>query len=116
MALQYEFKDRLKEAMDLCGMRQVDLCEKTHLSKSAIHNYLTGYAKPKRDKLSIIADRLGVDPAWLMGYDVPMKQEKESKNTLGVSDEVKELLIKFNKLSEPQKLVILSTIDAFLKG
>lgn len=113
MALQYEFKDRLKEAMDLSGMRQVDLCEKTHLSKSAIHNYLTGYAKPKRDKLQIIADALHVDPAWLMGYDVPMNG---ADYLICDNNNGNLLLEKFGQLSDSQKEIILSTIDAFLRG
>lgn len=41
--------------------------------------YLSGYAEPKKNRLTLIADALNVNPTWLMGLDVPM----ERKSVLG---------------------------------
>ena len=36
---------------------------------------MSGYAKPKHDRIYLIAKALHVDEAWLIGYDVPMVKE-----------------------------------------
>ena len=69
------FKLRLKEALDYRELRPVDLCNKTKISQSTMSQYLSGYAEPKKQRLSLIADALNVNPTWLMGLDVPMEKE-----------------------------------------
>lgn len=66
--------DRLKQAMDLRGMKQVELCEHTGIGKSSISTYLSGEYEPKQRNLFKIAEALHVNVAWLMGKeDVPME-------------------------------------------
>lgn len=64
---------RIKKAMDLRNLRQVDLIERTQLGRSAISQYVSGKVTPKQDKVYLLAKALNVSPAWLMGYDVPME-------------------------------------------
>ena len=59
--------ERLKEAMLMRDMKQVDLAVKTGLGKSAISQYLSGKVNPKQDKIHILAKALSVDELWLMG-------------------------------------------------
>lgn len=59
--------ERLKEAMLMRDMKQVDLAIKTGLGKSAISQYLSGKVTPKQDKIHILAKALSVDELWLMG-------------------------------------------------
>lgn len=66
-----KFSKRLKEAMELRGISQTELHEKTGIGKSSISTYLKGEYQAKQDKVDLIAEALSVDPAWLMGYDVP---------------------------------------------
>lgn len=66
-----EFKDRLNEALFAKGIRPVDLAQRAGLSEATISQYRSGYAKPKEDKVAKIADVLKVNPAWLMGLNVP---------------------------------------------
>lgn len=80
-----DFKDRFNKALSLRNMRPVELKEKTGISESAISQYRSGYAKPKQDKLYLIAKALDVNEAWLMGLDVPMN------NTPQISDDIKSL-------------------------
>lgn len=68
-----EFKDRLTRAMDIRGIRAVDLAHRLGVSESAISQYRSGYAVPKSQRTADIAAILRVDPVWLMGMDVPME-------------------------------------------
>lgn len=70
-----ETKDRIKEALELREMKQSELVEKTGIDKGQMSSYLAGRYKPKQQNLNLIAEALGVDEAWLMGYDVPMERE-----------------------------------------
>ena len=66
---------RLQKAMDIRGLRQVDLVEKTGISKSKLNMYVRGVHEPKHDNLYLLSKVLGVQEAWLMGYDVPMESD-----------------------------------------
>lgn len=68
-----ELKNRLQIALSAANIPAVELSEKTGIPKSSISQYLSGYAKPKQDRIYLIAKALGVSEAWLMGYDAPMK-------------------------------------------
>ena len=57
------------------GMTAVELSTKTKIPKSSISQYLSGYAKPKQDRIYLLASALNVSEAWLMGYDVPIERD-----------------------------------------
>lgn len=63
---------RLKEAMSLRNMRQIDIIEKTGINKGALSSYISGRYIPKQDAIYKMALALDVSEAWLMGRDVPM--------------------------------------------
>lgn len=65
-------RERLVELMDYYNLSQTELCKRTGLQKSALSNYLNGDREPRQTQLSLIADPFNINPAWLMGYDVPM--------------------------------------------
>lgn len=67
------FADRLRKALEIRKMKQIDLARKTGITKGAISQYLSGEYVAKQDNLYKIADVLNVDAAWLMGEDVPME-------------------------------------------
>ncbi len=71
--MEEKFHVRLREAMEIRGVRQVDLVEQTGIAKSAISAYVNGEYIPKQINTYRIAKALGVDEAWLMGKDVPME-------------------------------------------
>lgn len=70
-----DFQKRFNKAISIRNIRPADLAEKSGLSKSTISHYMSGYTKPKSDKLFILAKALNVSETWLMGYDVPMEKE-----------------------------------------
>ena len=54
-------------------MKQVDIIERTGINKGALSSYLSGRYLPKQDNIYKLAKALDVNPAWLMGLDVPME-------------------------------------------
>jgi transcriptional regulator with XRE-family HTH domain len=75
--MKLKFKDRLKEAMAIRGLKQVDLSNLTGMGESNISQYCSGVRSPRGDALLDLAQVLHVDAAWLLGYDVPMTVEKD---------------------------------------
>lgn len=73
-----KISDRIIEAMNIRGIRQTDLVEKTGIGKSSISTYISGAYEPKQRNIYKIAKALNVSEAWLMGNDVPM--ERSLKN------------------------------------
>lgn len=70
---------RLKEVMAERHLRQVDIlemakpyCERYNikLGKNDLSQYVSGKVEPGQGKLTVLGKALGVNEAWLMGYDV----------------------------------------------
>jgi len=76
---------RLKEIMHIRGIRQVDIlrlaapyCKQydVSLGSNDLSQYVSGKVEPGQFKLTILGLALGVNEAWLMGYDVPMERSE----------------------------------------
>lgn len=104
-----EFKTRLNKALSIREMKPVELAKKCGISESTISQYRSGYAKPKDQRLALIANALGVQPAWLMGMDVPMVEHSESKTSArqltSMETEIMEIVF---KLTEENKKFLLT--------
>ncbi len=81
--------DRLKEIMTKNGLRQIDIlnkaipfCKKYNvkLGRNDLSQYISGKVEPSQKKLTVLAEALEVNEAWLMGYDVPMETEIKRQN------------------------------------
>lgn len=90
---------RLQELAEYFKVTQTDICDRTGIGKAAMSNYWRGYRLPRQNTLSIIGDAYGVNEAWLMGYDVPMKRPDsgsipcpiDDSNSINYSENFKEL-------------------------
>jgi transcriptional regulator with XRE-family HTH domain len=60
-----EFADRLNAEMSKRNLAVKDLSQACEVTYEMARRYTLGTAKPRDEKLSKIADWLGVDPAWL---------------------------------------------------
>lgn len=78
---------RLKEIMQLHGLRQVDiikniqpLCKKykLKLGSNDLSQYVTGKVEPSPAKISMLAEYLNVNEMWLMGYPIPPNRDFSS--------------------------------------
>lgn len=81
------FANRLTKALKIKNIKPIELSEKTGIDKSKISSYMSGRYKAKQDGIHIISKILNVDPAWLMGYDVPMDRNFD-KNITGMDKKV----------------------------
>lgn len=68
------FRERLIEAMNIRGVRAVDVTKNTGLSSSLMSQYVNGLCEAKQTPLYKLAVYLNVSEPWLMGYDVPMER------------------------------------------
>lgn len=99
-------QSRLKKAMDIRGMRQIDIMERGGFSSSTISQYLSGRNDPKQKAIYRLSEVLGVRPDWLMGLDVPM----ESGKTIDVSKEESNLIDSVRRLDSAD----LNKLEGFL--
>lgn len=77
--MRYELTaKRLKEALSDKGMTQQELADKSGIGKSSISHYVNGSNEPANKSAFEMAKVLNVNPAWLMGLEVP----KESISNL----------------------------------
>lgn len=105
---------RLKQIMAEKNIRQADVlrfaepyCKKygIKLAKNDLSQYVNGKVEPGQEKLTILGLALGVNEAWLMGYDV--RKEREGKeeqptNYDGLSADRKAIYNLIDNLSDDQ--------------
>ncbi|MGO2429390.1 MAG: helix-turn-helix domain-containing protein [Lactococcus cremoris] len=112
---------RLKKIMNDRGLRQVDILEKSKpfqdklgikMSKTHLSNYINGKSNPDQQKLILLSQTLGVSEPWLMGYDVPMIEPRESEND---SETIEKTVTVMKKLEEPRQKVVLDTASSQLE-
>lgn len=72
--------NRIKELLEMNNMSQADFCRKTGLSRSIVSLYINGKREPAQDNIFAISQNFNVDPAWVMGFDVPMNRKYATEN------------------------------------
>lgn len=105
------FKARFNKVISMRNIKPTELAKKTGLSKSTISHYMSGYTKPKSDKLFVLAKALDVREQWLMGLDVPMERVSD-KNTdidLTGTDASSQILFALGQLLEEGTVTIENT-------
>lgn len=113
-------KERLKEIMEIRGLKQADVvrlaqpyCKKYGVKLTApnMTQYIKDGREPSQDKLVILGLVLNVSESWLMGADVPMNKEVSSG---GAANDIM-LIKKFSKLNSRDKEIVMNLIDTMLK-
>ena len=74
-----QLRDRLQDAMQMRGLRAIDLVDRTGIPKNTLSYYLSGKTEPKADRIYSLAAALDVNEAWLLGYDVPISRNPGQK-------------------------------------
>ena len=74
MGRKEECHVRIKKAMNLRGLTQSDIVERTNIKKSALSQYISGKITPRQNAIDELSKVLNVSEPWLMGYDVPMER------------------------------------------
>ena len=107
------FAERLKEAMELKGLKQADVIRLAQpfgepvgirIGKSHMSQYVSGKTEPRRDILKVLAQALEVDYLWLEGDDVAMTadshpaKEQQGKNSWSIGEDGMRTFNKSSKL------------------
>lgn len=93
---------RLREALNLSGMKQEELANASGVSKASISQYINGSHTPSNISSGKLASVLRVNPLWLMGFDVP-KQEPAAITPDSLSYEEAVLLNAYRSSSDEIK-------------
>ena len=72
MKKQSNFAERLTLLMELRNITKSDIAKICGIDRSNITRYCNGEYQAKQDVIYKMAAKLNVNPAWLMGYDVPI--------------------------------------------
>lgn len=110
-----EIRDRLQQALKIRNKTAQDVSNRTNIPKSSISQYLSGYAKPKQDRLVLISEALNINPAWLLGYDVPIetvesKFEKIKNIINNFNEDDTEMIIEYSQLNDNSKDFVKSIV------
>ena len=120
----YEKRNRIREALSIRNMKQVELCERTGIKKSSLNSWIGQRWQPKQDALMKMAKTLDVSEMWLAGYDVPMERPIEQKksdelvqliHSIRSDGELKNLFISICSLSSEQRKTIVSLVNELSK-
>ena len=71
-----ETAKRLSYILNLRKMKPQELANKSGVGKSSISQYLNGNHEPQNTNAGAMAEVLHCNPMWLMGFDVPMEENK----------------------------------------
>lgn len=105
------FEERLQQIMDDNNETIYTIAEIVDLSPATISRYLNTSMTPKKTTVKILAQHFRLNPAWLMGYDVPKKLDD---TIINVNKKEKELLDKYKKLNDEQKIKLEGIIEGML--
>lgn len=75
---------RLQELMDYLGVNATEFGKMTGIPKSSVSMYLSGQRQMRADRIGDISEKFGIDPAWLMDKDVPMRKPVEITDVVEV--------------------------------
>lgn len=101
---------RIREALSDAKLKPQELAEKSKVSKSSISQYVNGSHQPSNISSGKMAKVLGVEPMWLMGFDVPKKKVL----TPEVAKDDFRFLEKFSLLEERDKKIVMDMIESML--
>lgn len=122
-------RHRIEELINILNIKPVDFCRHTGINKSALSNYLNGNREPRQNQIAKMADAYNIDPAWLMGYEVPMyrnpapEEYEKHWNTIGggkhplhLSDVEHSLVVNFRASDPVTQSNVLKLLDINAQG
>jgi len=71
------FGERLKEILYENNVSPEELSKIIKISPSSLSRYISGKMSPKITTIQVISDVFGINPVWLMGYDVEKYSDKK---------------------------------------
>lgn len=106
-----EIAKRIKEALEDSNMSQVELSIKSDVSPESINQYVKGVHKPSNISAGKIGEALGVNPMWLMGFNVSKKEALITNDEkLTLSAEAISVAKAFDLADQYDKIAVLRTL------
>jgi len=65
-----EIGKRIKQAITEAGITQAELARRCGWNRCTMSQYMSGQLYPSEGRIRTMAGKLGVDAAWLAGYDI----------------------------------------------
>ena len=121
---KYEKKNRIDEALNIRGLKQIELAEKAGIAKNSINHWIKQRYQPKQEPLLKMARVLDVSEMWLAGYDVPMERPAQQVkmdelaqliNVIRKDERLTDLVINLSKLSKEQLTAVESMVNELSK-
>ena len=110
---------RLSIALVNNNMSARELSVRSGVSESSVSHYVNGSHEPSNISANKMSKVLGVDPLWLLGYDVPMIKGAQSPKPSEPLSETERYVIKFrdamNKVDENQRKLIIDGMENMYK-
>ena len=119
-----EIRNRIREALSLRSMKQIELAERTGISQQKLNPWINQRWQPKQDSLYKMAIVLDVSELWLAGYDVPMERPVAQKKMDQLAESIlkvksnkrySDLVNKIVRLDEDQLNLVENLIDQLIK-
>lgn len=111
--------NRLKEILRIREITQLDFVQMAapivqkhgeKLSPSKFNQYCTGKSRPDQGMIVILAEVLDVNPAWLAGWDAPMKA-KTPNNDGTVDERMERIMELYPRLSQFEQRRLLAEME-----
>ena len=107
--------ERIKKTREEQGISQTELALSAKISKQSMYKYENNIiTNIPSDKIELIARRLGVEPAYLMGWKVLPEEQKVSNNE-DTNERIKLLARHIDDFPEKQRNRILSNFEDTLE-
>lgn len=93
---------------EYCDGNQQLFVDKTGINKGSVSQYVNGKNVPSTTTAKKIANVFHVNPAWIMGFDVPMNPNPPAatKDTLVLNDEETRLILRYRQMNESEKNLV----------
>lgn len=89
---------------EYCDGNQQLFVEKTGINKGSVSQYVNGKNVPSTTTAKKIGQLFDVNPAWIMGFDVPRHIDVPSNNNvMTLSDEERRVILAYRNLSDVEK-------------
>ena len=97
---------------EYCGGSQQQFADKTKINKASISQYVNGRNVPSNITAGKIADTFNINPAWLMGFDVPMERDAApaSPEPVALSAHEGEIITAYRNASDDTQLGVCAVL------
>ena len=81
-----KISERLNEALNDKNITKAELARRANITRQALNSYLVERTRPSHEVIVSLANVLGVNPAWLDGYEEP-KYKSTDQHEVDIDDD-----------------------------